>query len=581
MLSFRQKILISNICAAFLFLTLMFPLASKTVKGIMVKALEDRADELIHKVEGASDIRDMILRLKKEKPQLFFRVSILDQNGGILYDTHAKRLLGAQFTPGYIAHHHEVEMALRKGVGYAEDYSTLLQQQLTYVAKRFTHNGKYFVVRTAFPYKHVEAITESVKISFLLMGVLIVLLFSLMTWLVIQHFTQPIQQIINVVKSYKEGEVLPNIHLEGLSSRDEFSRLAQTLNSLSLRVRNQFQVLTSERNEKHAILESLNEGVIAVDEQLNITYINDIASQMLNVNVETALEKNFESLNHPDFYDLLSVCLREQQLCTSTAILGDNPTIYLELIAIPKGKGGILVLQDTSSHYRMMEMRKDFIANASHELKTPVTIIQGFAETLHDNPDLPKETTQPILERIMNTCLRMTKIIKNLLTLADIENLPQSRLQNFDLLELVHRCRENVLSARPEAEIIVDIKTSHSEILADPDLLEVAINNLMDNAVKYSSPPAHVTVIIDKRDKDIILQIIDQGVGIPQHELENVFIRFYKFGKSQIKGMSSSGLGLSIVKTIIDKHFGTITVESKEGVGSTFTIVLPVREELF
>ena len=581
MLSFRQKILISNIIVVLIFLGIMYPLAYRTVNNIIVKALGDRAADLIEKIEVANDLPDMITRLKKQKSQLFFRVSLIDENRGLLYDTHAKKLLGDDFQIGYTTFHPEVEEALKYGIGYAIDYSTLLQQELAYAAKRFDFQGQSFVIRTAFPFGHVQALTRNVQMGFLALGTIILFLFTVMTWLVIQHFTQPVQTILHAIRQYKEGDEdsVPQIQLSNTSPKDDFFKLANTLNSLSQRIQKELRTLRHERNEKAAILESLNEGVIAVDKEMDIAYANDIALAMLNVKKRDVLDKNFSCINKPHFYDLIATCQGEDRVCTTTATLNQHPKIHLDVIAVPKREGAILVLQDKSSHYRMLEMRKDFIANASHELKTPITIIQGFAEALHENPQLPLDTRSGVTLKIVQNCQRMTTIIKNLLTLADIENLPSSRLQKFDLHPLIEECCSRLLVLFPDAQVDIHKETNNSFLTADPDLLEVALGNLIDNAAKYSEPPAKIKISIQREPKYLIVTIKDSGIGIPKKELENIFERFYTVTQTKVNNLKSSGLGLSIVSTIIEKHFGKITLSSTLGEGTTFKVYLPINPQ--
>jgi two-component system, OmpR family, phosphate regulon sensor histidine kinase PhoR len=224
-------------------------------------------------------------------------------------------------------------------------------------------------------------------------------------------------------------------------------------------------------------------------------------------------------------------------------------------------------------------MRKDFIANASHELKTPITIIRGFAETLHDNPDLSEEITVDITEKIVKNCKRMTNLIKDFLTLADIEKLPESRLSECNIVDMITNCTEMIKNVHPTAHIQMT-NLSQEEILlnADYSLLELAFMNLIENAAKYSTPPAQIEVTLEDLGKMIRIKFIDQGIGIPADDIEHVFERFYTVDKAHSKKMGGSGLGLSIVKTIIDKHYGKIYVTSKIGVGSTFTVTLPHRE---
>lgn len=577
MLSFRQKILIANIIVATLFLSLMFPMTNRFVKAIVSEILEDRAKEISQKIQGAKNSFELLQLLKREKVQLFFRVSLINDKHQIVYDTHSKKVLGTNFQVGFVAKHPEVIDALEHGVGYSQGFSKLLSQDFSYVAKRFESHGKTYILRTAFPYKHIMAMTDHMFYGLLLVGIMTLVLYGAMTFSIFHLMTKPIQKIIDAIRPYQEEKqnYIPSIELDIRSPSDDFYRLADTLNSLSERVKQQIAHLVQERNEKEALLQSLDEGVIAVDHQMKILYANDMALTLLKQNKERLLFQNFDILGRKDFYDLLERCQREEKPCELNTTIGEHPKYYLFVIATPRGKdkGAILVLQDKSSDFRMIEMRKEFVANASHELKTPITIIQGFAETLHDNPDLPKETNIEITQKITQNCQRMTKIITNLLTLADIENIPRSKLQNCDVLHLIEDSQKEIASVYPQIEIIVEKKCKESIIVADPDLLSFAIRNLIDNAAKYSGDSTKIVVGVEELDTNIKISIQDFGIGIAKEHLELVFQRFYTIQK--VSHTKSSGLGLSIVKTIIEKHFGVISLDSELGKGSTFTISLP------
>jgi signal transduction histidine kinase len=226
----------------------------------------------------------------------------------------------------------------------------------------------------------------------------------------------------------------------------------------------------------------------------------------------------------------------------------------------------------------MLEMRKAFIANASHELKTPITVIRGFAETFHDNTDLPKETVQEVTSRIVDNCRRMTFIIKNLLTLADIENLPSFRVTSQSLVELIHNCSATIQSIWPDADIDLAVDVNEQfDVEIDSSLMEMAITNLLDNAAKYSEGPAKIEVTISKTLSSVVIEVKDCGIGIPESDIEHIFQRFYRVNKAHSTKLGGSGLGLSIVETIVNKHLGKIEVHSILGKGSTFTIRLPLQ----
>lgn len=584
MLSFRQKIFISYLIVFLVFIALMFPFAAKTVKNLVYRSMKIRSEELIAKIQSAPNNAELVRRVKEQKAQIFFRVGIITDEHKILYDTAAKRVLGPRFTQEYVVDNPEVLDAFQNGTGYNEDYSDILSQKYIYLATAFDFHGKTYVLRSAFPYKYVNDLTHDFELGFLILSSFVLLLFTLMMGLIIHRLSSPIQQIITDITPYQEGRTstLPEIKLKNPKSADDFSRLACTLNSLSTKVQTHIDTITYERDEKEAILESLIEGVIAIDGDMHITYANDIALRLINHPSSDVLGKPFSSLNQPHFIELLANCQKERQVITEmTTIKQGGRKVYLHVVAAPNRRdGAVLVLQDHSSHYRMLEMRKEFIANASHELKTPITVIRGFAETLHEHPDLPQETVVEVTGKISNSCQKMTRLIKDLLTLSDIENMPETNLIDCDLEEISERCRQLVLDAHPTAEItIVKNDDSPMHITADPHLIEMAITNLMENAAKYSNGPANITLSLTHRGEHVEIAVADKGIGIPKADLEHIFRRFYTVDKARSRKMGGSGLGLSIVENIVEKHFGRISVHSEKDIGSTFTIVLPTQME--
>lgn len=582
--SFRQKFFVSYLVLLLVFLALMFPFVAGSVHSIVYNSMCNRADELILKLKGAQDEKGLVQTIKDQKHYIFYRIGILDDQQRLLYDSHTRRLLRPLFFPLQFTSHPEVQEALAKGVGYAEEYSHILQQKLIYVAKSFDFQGKVYVLRVAFPYQYTQELRHNFEIGFILFSSVVLILFSAMTGLVLHRLTSPIRQITKAIEPYNQGfsadikKIELNTHPE-----DEFSQLANTLNSLSNLIRSHIQSITHERNEKEAILESLAEGVLAVDADMTISYANSMALSLLELD-RSAMGKLFSKGQHARYFELLQLCHRESSLFSDEMqLVHQGKKLYLNILVCPREnrRGAILVLQDKSIHYKILEMRKDFIANASHELKTPITIIRGFAETLQDNLNLPRETVADITDKIVRNCMRMTKTIRNLLTLADIENLPHSRIGQCNIIELAASCRQTLLSIKPHVTVDIEYKEEESfDIYCDPELLEVALSNLLDNAAKYSKDSPHIHVNISREPGNIKIAVSDNGIGIPENELENIFQRFYRVNKMHSKKLGGSGLGLSIVETIVEKHFGTISVTSTLGVGSCFTMLIADDLEL-
>lgn len=583
MFTFRQKIFITYAVLVISFIAIMFPFAAHTVRSLFIKVMEDRATEIIDNIKDASDNRSLVLALKRQKRLIFFRMSVITNERKVLYDSHTRKLLGEPFSQEYIVNHPEVIEALKTGVGYHEDYSSLLSQPFSYIAKTFDFHGKPYVVRIAFPYKHVSEITNEFKLGFMTLGSLILLLFSFITWFGINHLTRPIQRIINVVSAYQEGEqtALPIITSNFINPHDEFGKLASTLNSLSIKIQKQIDSLTDEKNEKKAILESLVEGVIAVDGAMIVTYANQSALKFLDCRSDEFVGFPLTT-HHFECYDLLTSCQEEHSVLENTWVTTTkDQKYYLELLAAPKkgNNGAILVFQDKSIHYRMLEMRKDFIANASHELKTPITIIQGFAETL-ESEDLPKELVKEIMGKMVRNCRRMTQLIKDLLALSDVESLPEVRLIDVDLHALIENCISLLQDGFPGAQIT--LKSEFEEetlIVGDPNLLEMAFNNFIENGIKYSKSPAKLDITLSVQGDQVRIIIKDNGIGIPAADLPHIFERFYTVNKAHSRKMGGSGLGLAIVDNVISKHHGKISVASIMDQGTTFTVFLPRKKD--
>ena len=402
--SLRKKIFLSYLVVFLVFISLMFPFALKTVKGIVIKSLDDRTSELISRIQDAPDDEALVQYLKDQKSMIFFRVGILTDERKISMIPILSASLGTKFSQQYVIDHPEVMQAIEEGTGYHEEYSSILGQKFAYFAKVFDFHGKPYILRTAFPYKYVSDLSWDFEIGFLILSSGALLLFSMMTWFIIHRLTSPIDQIITAIKPYQEGRqmTIPEIKLGSISPEDDFGRLASTLNSLSFKVQNHIDSLIKERNEKAAILESLIEGVVAVDQDMKMTYANNMAAKLLGFEIDHLLGKSFNEVNQPACEELLSSCQQKMMPMTGALQLkNDGRKVFLDLVAAPTQDtlGAILVLQDKTTHYKMMEMRKDFVANASHELKTPITIIRGFAEALHDNPDLPVETREDVTNK--------------------------------------------------------------------------------------------------------------------------------------------------------------------------------------
>ena len=538
-LNFRYKITLGYLLLFVLFMVIVYPFIGKAVDKIVYHNLEINSEHLIEQLKKSKDQKDMMRYLQGSQAYFFFRISLFDPSGDMIFDSAYGEIYDKRDLD-FSVHHPEIAEQVKKGIVFSQAPSKILNETLAYVSLPFEAHGTAYILRTAIPYRQLEQFTVQFEHWFLIFCGVALLFLGGCIWLIFHRINYPISQIIKVIKPYQSGQInqIPQIQLShSIDEHDNFYQLADTLNSLSYRLRRHVQQLVEERNEKEAILESLGEGVIAIDADMNITYANYIGCRMLGISKKQLMGKSFSALVVKAKFALVDKCRKLLETCqkmstilTDSIFLEDGKKIYLDLIAAPKqhGSGAILVLQDKSSHYKVLEMGKDFVANASHELRTPITIIRGFAETLYDMPELPREMVSDITEKIVRNCQRMDNLVKNLLTLADLENLPESRFQECDLVALAENCRQVINAIYEGAQINIEKNNEAINVDADPDILELAIINLLDNAAKYSKPPAHITIKIERIAEEARIAISDRGIGIPPDDLSislSVFIQ--------------------------------------------------------
>ena len=331
-------------------------------------------------------------------------------------------------------------------------------------------------------------------------------------------------------------------------------------------------------------MENLDEGIITLDREGRITYVNSRAQVLLKLKNVSILSKTvqevvgqIEGLLAGEVERLIYEVKTRKERVRSFVTLNEINKIYLEVVVIPSedDHGFVILLQDRSNEQKMIAMGKEFIANASHELRTPVTIIRGFAETLKDLPEVSEEMFDSILEKIIRNCERMEVLVKNLLTLADLDNTSQCNMKECDLISIVETACQTLLNVYPCIQI--EQLQNQDEVLlwGDAGLLELAFFNLLKNGVKYSSAPADLKITIDAGENEVEISFADQGIGIAEIELTKIFDRFYTVDKTHSRKLGGAGLGLSIVKIIVEKHEGKIWATSQLGVGSTFHILFP------
>ena len=481
--------------------------------------------------------------------------------------------------------------AAKSVAGSARRYSTTLRQMMLYVAVPVRNvTGVAAVVRTSVPLESVSVAIHEYYGRIAIVGILMAIIAALLSWILARRIIIPVRNLKNGAERFAKGDLASKIELPDI---DELRHLAGALNAMASQLDGRIKAITAQRNEQEAILASMTEGVIAIDASEHILSVNKAAASLFSIDARSALTKLLaEVLRNSMFQQFARKILEnteasEEDIAVPSmydGLTGGDRILQLHGNVLRDGEGrcigAVLVASDVTRLRRLEKMRKEFVANVSHELRTPLTTIKGFVETLLAGAIDSKEETVRFLTIIAGQAERLTSLVEDLLTLALIEREEENRspaMETRSIIEVisaavrdqaVHASRKNITVAM----------TGDPTITArlNAPLLEQAIGNLIDNAIKYSEPDREVTVYAAKEDGEIVIAVKDQGMGIPREHLDRIFERFYRVDKARSRKMGGTGLGLSIVKHIAGLHGGRCSVQSEPGKGSIFTITFPV-----
>jgi two-component system phosphate regulon sensor histidine kinase PhoR len=416
-------------------------------------------------------------------------------------------------------------------------------------------------------------------VGFTFLGVLVLLFF--INSAVSNYISQPLQTLSRAAERFATGDLQQRIIPTGA---DEVSSLGASFNDMAAQLRVTITRLAEERAQAEAILTSMVDGVLVTDLAGNIQLMNQTAEQMCSVTEEQVLGKPLsEAVLHFDILDLLQKTL-DSALPNKLEVTLTRPVErVVEVHAAPVMVGddligAVIVLYDITHQRRLEQVRRDFVANVSHELRTPVTSIRAMAETLVEADGDDPAMARDFMTTIISESERLTALLDDLLHLSAIES--GRRLitpQAVNVGDVIRHVAERVLApiAARHQRLSLDVPEP-LEGYADPDALVQILVNLIDNARKYSPEGCDIRVSAF-RDTALRLTVDDDGVGIPETDLERIFERFYRVDKARSRAAGGTGLGLAIVKHLVELHGGWISVQSEVGVGSTFTVTLPLE----
>lgn len=489
------------------------------------------------------------------------RLTLIDNNGVVLYDNEQKSSENHKDRA-------EVQEALEKGEGYSKRYSQTTKTTLIYYATRL-ENGH--VIRSSVTLNTIR-ILQKENIKYALLILILVIPFSIILSLrLVKKIVEPVKELESVTLKMANGDYKIRTNVK---TDDELGTLGNSFNNMAEQLQVKINEVIDKQNKMESILKSMESGVIAVDNCNMVISINPCAESLLGI------KKNIVGeclLDYVSDYDISNFIQQEEVIGKEIKILHpierDFKIKKSEMVDGMEGIGKVITFQDITDINRVELMRSQFVANVSHELKTPLTSIKGFAETLKFVKD--DATREKFLDIIDKEAERLSRLINDILVLSNIESNLVVDMNEFEPGPVIEEVLNIMRKTAVNRNVKLEFKNNNNErILGDRDKFYQLGLNLIENAIKYSKDTSgNVEVLSYNKDGYYCLEVKDNGIGIPKEDISRIFERFYRVDKSRKKG--GTGLGLAIVKHIVKIFNGEINVKSKLGEGTVFEVKIP------
>jgi two-component system phosphate regulon sensor histidine kinase PhoR len=512
------------------------------------------------------------------------RLTVIGPDGKVLADSDED--------PSRMENHNdrpEIIAAISGKIVPSLRFSQTLQQNLMYVAIPLQDQGKRIgVLRTAIPVTAMDRALSAIYQKIIWGCLVVAVIAALVAWFIARRISRPLEQMKSGAERFARGDFAMRIREEGA---EEVASLAGALNEMATQLDSRIQTIVRQHSQLQAVFSSMVEGVITVDTEERILDVNESGAQLLNVDPQKIKGKSIllavRNTHLQNFVKNALACGSpiEGEFSSRMGADGQEKYFYAHGARLQDSQGHIagalIVLNDVTKLRRLESIRRDFVANVSHELKTPITSIEGFAETLLDGALDDPEDARRFVKIIGKQASRLHAIVEDLLVLSRVEQEAKREeivLQELPVAEVLQSAIQSCSPRAEEEDMVISLVCAPTiTARINSALLEQAVVNLLDNAVKYSGKGSSIRVEAAEQEDEVLIRVCDNGVGIGSQDISRIFERFYRVDKARSAKFGGTGLGLSIVKHIIVAHHGHISVESFPGQGSIFTIHLPVR----
>lgn len=519
--------------------------------------------------------------LREMAPSTGTRLSVVLPSGKIVADSQedVSRLDNISSRP-------EIREALKGKPAAATRHDFDLNAQWSYVAVPLIINGEIAgAVRSAMPVSGGPSGLPRMRTLIIVGGLAIAVLLACASLYVSRRINRPVWELRTGVARFSGGDLRRGIDVGDWA---EFGAVADAAYSMAADLHNRLKTVTEQRNELEAVLSSMVEAVFVFDTDERIIRVNRAAERLFQINEAQVRGRSVqETIRNRELHRFVAGTLSsEENGGEQDIVIFGDPDIFLQAHAVTlldaqdQKIGALVVLNDVTRLKTLENIRRDFVANVSHELKTPITSIKGFLETLKEGAIKEPENAERFLDISIRHTQRLDTIIEDLLSLSRIERQSERgeiTLEEKPLKDVIEAVGRACLTAARNKNIALECKIEDGlSAKFSSTLLEQALVNLVDNAIKYSEPEKKVEVTAKKEKDEIIITVRDQGCGIPKEHLQRIFERFYRVDKGRSRKEGGTGLGLAIVKHVVNAHRGHVSVESSPGRGSAFSIHLPV-----
>lgn len=512
------------------------------------------------------------------------RFTIIDESGKVLADS--------EDDPLKMDNHldrPEVKAIFEEGKERGESirYSETLGFNMMYITvPLYKDDERIGIVRTAIALNMIDHAMKQLWVSlFMIIGVTLVLSWLVSMWLA-KGITRPIEKIVDVARrlTNKDYESRVTVDVSG-----EIGQLSSAINVLASSLQKQMKEIQENEQQLTSILANMVSGVMLVNKSGTIQLMNAAMEELLGQSKKEIIGKSYtQLLERFKLSERIHRCIETKQVIHEEMIvvgLNENVRIFDAHFApffreTERLKGVIIVLHEITEIRRLEKMRSEFVANVSHELKTPITSVKGFAETLLDGAADDPVLRESFLNIIYEESNRLHRLINDILRLSQIEqHLIDLEIENIDVASLIYDTVETLQEEITKKAISISLPGQKSVVIeGEKDRIRQIILNLVSNGITYTPNKGKISIKIIEHEHHIDLIVSDTGIGIPKKDLPRVFERFYRVDKARTRNSGGTGLGLAIVKHLVESHHGHIKVDSIEGVGTTFIVTLPKKQ---